>query len=350
MEHNDFQEIIKRYLMGQASSEEEKVIDEWYETLGRQMNATPDERIEELSKHYWTGIEQHIRDSRKPAPLQAVPASRDAGTAPDTRRMWYYVAAASVLVVAFSVLYMINSVPVLKDIAVKTTQMPGPSRQVIAGENSRRKVILPDGSAVTLEPHSTFRLSPVFNASAREVYLDGEGFFEVAPNKTKPFIVYANQVITKVLGTSFTVRCSQTEKLVSVAVRTGKVLVCTTSHNKKTVGVRITLTPNQQVVYDQNKDKISRQIVKAPQPLVPEEEMKRMQFEDAPLAKIFEAIEKIYGVDIVYDKSRFSSCILTTSLSEGDLYNRLAIICSAISAQYTFDENRIVISGHGCNQ
>ncbi|MBS1566996.1 MAG: DUF4974 domain-containing protein, partial [Bacteroidetes bacterium] len=77
--------------------------------------------------------------------------------------------------------------------------------------------------------------------------------------------------------------------------------------------------------------------------------MKRMQFEDAPLAKIFEAMEKIYGVEIVYDKSRFSSCTLTTSLNEGNLYNRLTIICSAISAQYTLEENRIVISGRGCN-
>lgn len=350
MEHNDFQEIIKKYLSGQASPEEEKMIDEWYETMGRQMNTLPEERREELGKSYWAGIEQHIRESRIPVPLQRVPASGDAGGARKIRPLWYAVAAASVLVAVLSVFYMIHSAPVKKDMATKETPTAGPARPIIAGQNARRKLVLPDGSAVTLEPSSTLRLSPVFNASAREVYLDGEGFFEVAPNRQKPFIVYANQVVTKVLGTSFIVKCSQKEKIVSVAVRTGKVFVSTAAHNKKPPRPGILLTPNQQVVYDQDKDKISRQIVKAPQPLVPVEEMRRMQFEDAPLPKIFEAIEKIYGVDIVYDKSRFSSCTLTTSLNDGDLYNRLSIICSAIAAQYTFDENRIVISGRGCNQ
>ena len=64
--------------------------------------------------------------------------------------------------------------------------------------------------------------------------------------------------------------------------------------------------------------------------------------------EIFEAIEKVYGLDIVFDEAKFSSCTLTTSISDGGLFNRLDIICGAINATYSVKENQIVIEGTGC--
>ncbi|MBS1567676.1 MAG: FecR domain-containing protein, partial [Bacteroidetes bacterium] len=254
MENSDFHEIIKKYLSGQASAEEKRMIDEWYDSLGMHADTSQDDHNKELEMRYWTGIEQHIRQHRMPAPVEPVPLPADTGGTRTTRRLWYAAAAASVLAAVFAVFYMIRTTPPQKDMAAGKVQMPASPRHVIA-EDGRRRIVLPDGSAVTLEANSTLRLSPVFNASAREVYLDGEGFFEVAADKQRPFIVYANRLMTKVLGTSFTVSCSQKEKTVSVAVRTGKVFVCTTSRDKRSARREIILTPNQQVIYDQDKDK-----------------------------------------------------------------------------------------------
>jgi hypothetical protein len=74
-----------------------------------------------------------------------------------------------------------------------------------------------------------------------------------------------------------------------------------------------------------------------------------MRFEDAPLKEVFDAIEKIYGVDIEYDQDQFAFCTITTSVSGGGLYNRMDIITSTIGAQYELDENRIIVKGTGCN-
>ena len=90
-------------------------------------------------------------------------------------------------------------------------------------------------------------------------------------------------------------------------------------------------------------------IIEEPQPIPAEEKIRRMRFEEAPVAEIFSALERVYGVDIVFDKNQLSSCVLTTSISDGGIYNRLDIICEAIGAEYTVNEGEIVITGSGCD-
>jgi len=124
------------------------------------------------------------------------------------------------------------------------------------------------------------------------------------------------------------------------------------SQDNKTENVKteeIILTPNQKIVYDRDNRKVSRMIVDTPQLILPAEKVKRMRFEAAPVSEILEAIEKVYGLDIVFDEAKFSSCTLTTSISDGALFNRLDIICAAINATYTLKETQIVVEGNGCS-
>lgn len=214
-----------------------------------------------------------------------------------------------------------------------------------------RVVVLPDHSTVTLSPETRLRFLAAFDGRERVVYLDGEGFFEVARNIERPFFVHTSSLTMKVLGTSFTIKAFQKLKRVIVEVKTGKVSV--RKNDGQSNGGRkvdeIILTPNQKIVYDNAEDRLSRMIVDAPQAILPAEEVKRMRFENAPVAEVFQAIEKVYGVDIVYDEGNFSNCRLTTSISDGGIYNRLDIICKAMEARYEMAENQIVVTGPGCN-
>jgi ferric-dicitrate binding protein FerR (iron transport regulator) len=212
-----------------------------------------------------------------------------------------------------------------------------------------QKYLLPDGSRVTLEPNSRLKYSPHFNVTLREVQLEGQGFFEVRPCKEKPFLVYTNGVTTKVLGTSFTIRSFHKDSKVSVAVKTGKVSVYTKPAKPSDSSEEIILTPNQEVVFDRAEKVVAKRIVEKPEPILSAEEIDRMRFEDAPISEVFEAIEKIYGVDIQYDEAQFTFCTITTSVSGGGLFNRLDIITSTIGAHYKLNENRIIVSGTGCN-
>jgi hypothetical protein len=113
-------------------------------------------------------------------------------------------------------------------------------------------------------------------------------------------------------------------------------------------GREIVLTPNQQIVYDKKDKGISKTLVPSPRVVLPQEEVRRMRFEEAPVSEIFKALEKAYGVDIEFDETLFSSCELTTVISNDDIYSRLNIICHTIGSSYTLQEDRIVISGSGC--
>jgi transmembrane sensor len=340
MEQKDFRQILKRYLSGGASEQEKRIVEDWYNEMGRRRGETSDTDEAKLEEQYLTNIMRHVEKSR-----QLITPMRTQGTGLGR----YFVAiAASVLLLMVS-LVVIKRTPE-NNATVADDVTPAPVWKHITN-NSRvaQRYDLPDGSNVILQPSSLIKFSTLFNISMREVHLEGEAFFEVVHSKDKPFFVYAHDITTRVLGTSFTVRSFREDKQVMVVVKTGKVSVLTKSAAAPNVTDEIILTSNQEVIYDRAEKVVARRIVEKPEPIVSVAEMERMRFEEAPLKEILVAIEKIYGVRIEYDENKFSSCTLTTALSGGGLYNRMDIITSAIGAKYELKDDRIVIEGAGCN-
>ncbi|MCB0462655.1 MAG: FecR family protein [Flavobacteriaceae bacterium] len=111
-------------------------------------------------------------------------------------------------------------------------------------------VVLSDGSKVTLNAGTalTYPVSFIENEIHREVFLDGEAYFQVAKDSKHPFIVNTNDMDVEVLGTQFNISAySDDEKSYTVLVE-GKVA----AHNKLTQNNTKILTPNQ-LVYQQDK-------------------------------------------------------------------------------------------------
>jgi hypothetical protein len=351
MDQKVFQGILKKYVNGEASADEVKLIDSWYEATRKGAPAlgfTVEDR--ELENKCWDPIANHLQIDNTDSDVQILSNTAINPKANSVVLRWYTLAAASVLIAICSFIYLIDSkIAVTNKMAVKEVIPPQQWKQVVNDKKVSQRFLLPDGSSVTLEPQSSIKFLPEFNKPAtREIYLNGEGFFEVAHNKQRPFLVHANKITTKVLGTSFIVKAFPKDKNVTVVVKTGKVSVYT-NQDKLNAGSEIILTPNQQIVFDKNKDKIARRIVEVPLPILPAEEIKRMRFEEASVKEIFEAIEKIYGVEIEFNEALYSSCTLTTTVSEGGLFNRLDIITSAIGANYVVVEDKVVIDGTDCH-
>jgi transmembrane sensor len=337
MDQKHFRGILKKYLQGEATPEEEKMIDSWYTDMGKDSHSFIDSPEEsELENKYWSAITDHIRHSKEAAKNRTLIPWKSLGI------------AASVLVAMFSYLYMTFYMSGNENPMALQDQNKLKWDQISNSGKSQQIVILPDESKVILEPNSQLKFSSAFDESERAVYLKGEAFFEVTRSVTRPFLVHTSNLTTKVLGTSFTIKAFEEEKNVIVAVKTGKVSVYT---NKKenTKTDEIILTPNQKIVFDKAENKVSRMIVESPQAILPAAEVRKMRFEAAPVSEIFHAIEKVYGVELVFDEDKFSGCTLTSVISDGDLYNRLDIICKAIGATYILEENKILISGAGCN-
>ena len=97
--------------------------------------------------------------------------------------------------------------------------------EVTATDQVLNTFTLPDGTLVTLNSDTKVFYPKKFGSKTREISIEGEAFFEVKPNKNKPFIIHAGKAQIKVVGTSFSVSAYPATKLVEVIVQTGKVQV-----------------------------------------------------------------------------------------------------------------------------
>lgn len=214
---------------------------------------------------------------------------------------------------------------------------------------------LEDGSRITLDPGSKMSYPAHFNGgSQRQVFLSGKAFFDIAKDPSKPFFVYANELVTKVLGTSFTVRSFANEQEVSVAVKTGKVAVFSREDpeaadkqsSRELTGMVI--EPNQQVVFVRKTVKITKSLVPEPEVVADAGTAPNFEFDEAPVSTVFSALQSAYGIDIIYDKNVMDECPITATLTEMSLYEKLDLICKAVDASYKSIDGRIVVEGKGC--
>ena len=209
---------------------------------------------------------------------------------------------------------------------------------------------LPDGSSLLLEPNSTIQFPASFDDSPnREVYLDGQAFFEVVKNPQQPFLVHAKTTVVKVLGTSFTVQSFNKEKEVKVVVKTGKVMVYEKEEEDHN---RVTLLPNQQVIVDEQNLMQATAISSEQVAAITSKTSTAIEFNESPVAQIFKKLESLYGVQIYFDQKLLEGCSLTTTLGEEPLFTKLQIICEAIGPNTKFEvvNEKIIIQSLGCNQ
>ena len=231
---------------------------------------------------------------------------------------------------------------------------------MIENVNTSEKTVsvkLPDGSTVDIAPHSRIGYANNFDsAETRDIYLSGEAFFTVTKNPSRPFRVFANEIVTKVLGTSFRVRSFEMDTVIQVTVRTGKVSVYSQTiegTDLKEIAQPnhlggIILTPNQEVVYQKIKEKFQKVLLENPLRIHPESTEQSMLYEDASLEKVFRELGDNYGISIVYDNDLLKKCTVTADLRYEPFYNQLMLVCKAIGASYEIIDGQVVIQSNGC--
>lgn len=261
---------------------------------------------------------------------------------------WMRWAVAAMLVISAGFWWVHSQKAAMKDgLATRRTAGAG----WVVRENKSQELLLvnlPDGSSVLLSKESSIRFTADMTGPERKVYLDGEGFFEVVKNPTKPFFVMTDKLTTRVLGTSFRVRSYPGAEEALVAVKTGKVSVMTDGHREGEASL-LTLYPNQQVNLTRKKDKIMRAVTAAVQvnqamPI----EKEPFNFDFTPVSEAFKTLETQYAVKIHYDLEKMSRCTITASLKDEPFLEKLRLICLATESSYAVNGDEIMISGLGC--
>lgn len=229
-----------------------------------------------------------------------------------------------------------------------------PLVEKVNSTSSNLLVSLSDGSKITLSPKGRIRYPEQFVNTKREVYLEGEAFFEISKDPDHPFFVYAHGLITKVLGTSFRIKAYELSDEVTVEVKTGRVSVFAQSDpevaekgsNRELEGV--VLNPNQKIIYAREEVRMIKTLVEKPEIVLPKAQVPQFEFEDTPASEAFASIGKAYGIDILFDEELLKGCPLTAALDNQTLHEKLTIICKAVEASYEILDGQVVINSKGC--
>ncbi len=231
--------------------------------------------------------------------------------------------------------------------------------EFIEKENTSNKpmsVVLMDGSKIVLEKKSRIRYPKFFEADKREVFLVGEAFFEVTKNTKRPFLIYTKKLITRVLGTSFTIRANPETEEERVVVKTGRVsVVSQLEANTIEKGVHfseangIVVTPNQEAIYLSSNAKLMKKIVKTPTILTTSLDKQVFIYKNTSLIKVFADFEEAYGIKIIFDENIFEECTINGNLSDETMFDKLNSIAKITGINYQVVDAQIIVSGKGCD-
>lgn len=232
---------------------------------------------------------------------------------------WLPAAAAAILIIAAGTLFFIprsktDHATVFSESFTTTAQ--------------RKIVTLPDGSKIILNNSSKIKYPQVFADSLREVFLDGEAFFEIIHDKKKPFMVRTGNLNIQVLGTSFNVRHYKSDKTIDVVVATGKVGV-----NAKACNDVWMLTPRNRLVYNSSTGKAVESIVN------PSDytgwQNGELIFKNEKLADICKRLERWYGVTISINTASLKSKRISLKQHDESLYTVLKML--GITAGFNYE-------------
>ncbi|PWK27650.1 FecR family protein [Arcicella aurantiaca] len=345
-----FKTILENYLKGTCSEQERKLVEQWYELLDEDHQVLfPSLSLDDLERELWEKVKMK---SRLPENVNIRPIRWY------QQNNFYRVAAGVMILIGVGGYFWQNQ----SDSHATYTTISKQYKDFVHHENNtlkEEKVLLPDGSIVTLSAKSSIDYPEKWAIEKREVFLEGDAFFEVKRNPKQPFLVYANEIVTKVLGTSFWVKATNPNNQVEVAVVTGKVSVfkqdTKADYISKTIKSGVILTPNQQVSYFPENKVFVTGIVKNPVLIQPEPLrttqptiLPSFKYDETTIAEVLKDLEKAYGIEIIVENEHLTNCPLTADLSESNLYTKLDIICATLKATYEVRGTKILISGKGC--
>ena len=342
-----FHNLLKRYLDMESTQEELDIIESWYELLDNEcLSDLSTKELDDVEGRLWHKIQSQTIYK---------PQANDDSQAKVIAFNWrkYAVAAAIILVMSISVVYFI-----FPDFQQKTLADLIPKQGYRELHNSTSKLMgltLNDGSTVQLKSGASIHYPNIFVGDKREVYVEGEAFFDITRNPLKPFYVYENNIVTHVIGTSFWVRPNLEKKQINVEVVSGRVEVFENEKLLKLDAEKsngVILTPNQKVIYTPNQRKFEATIVSKPI-LVYNTEVNqlkdRLVFDDVHVSTVISLLQKMYGIEIIVENEAINNCPFTGDISELDMYKQLDLLCKSIGKTFEVKGTKILIEGNGCN-
>ena len=319
--HDMMDELLVKYLADEATPPEQEMVEAWISSS-------------EANRHYFQHFQLIWEESRQLAVTTTIDENKawqkfqhrikkDKDHGNTTSRFGWWRIAASILIIAGATWF---TSAILKE------RSKTPEVFSVASINEVKKDTLPDGSIAVLNKHTVLSYPASFKGKTRSIKLKGEAFFNVAPDKEKPFIIDVNDVQVKVVGTSFNVRSYN--GITEVIVETGIVQVTKAGETTELrAGERTTLTQKDSVAAkEQSEDKLYNYYIS-----------KTFVCDNTPLWKLVEKLNEAYSVNIKIEREELRKLPLTVTFDEESLDTILNIISQTLLVKVSRNDNEIII-------
>ncbi|WP_279086821.1 FecR domain-containing protein [Bacteroides acidifaciens] len=208
----------------------------------------------------------------------------------------------------------------------------------VANEGIVKEIILPDGTKVWLNNSATLKYPREFSEKARNVYLDGEAYFEVTKNRHKPFTVQSDAMRVRVLGTTFNFKCDKNYQIAEVTLIEGEIEV----KGNKEEG-QIILAPGQRAELNKNNGRLTVKQVDAKMDAVWHDNL--IPFQKADIFTISKALERFYDIKIILSPDMRADKTYSGVLKKkSTIESVLKSLQNSISIDYKIVGNNIFIS------
>ncbi|SEB09629.1 FecR domain-containing protein [Pedobacter hartonius] len=314
-------DLLISYLLGEATNEETYHIEDWVAE-----NQEHRRRFNQFKLIWESSLELKFNGpvdadaslrrlkqkiaTRKEALPETVPVSQ--------KYSWMKIAAAVLLISGFAWLY---------------TSLYSTKEMQFLTQGLVRTDTLSDGSVITLNKNSALLYPEKFRGKLRRVWLSkGEAFFNISPDKAKPFLINTGNTVIKVVGTTFNVKNKR--GLVEVIVETGIVLV---SQNGQTVSLRsgekVSVEPGAKTLVKQDN----------PDHLYTYYRSKEFVADDTPLWRMVQVLNEAYSSHIIIGRKELNNLTLNTTFKDESLDHILEVIGRTFSIKIEKKNNQVIL-------
>ncbi len=328
-------DIISKYLHDEASPGEVEKVESWTAASDENRRDLEQNRqiLEDASAYFqlkrfnvtagWQKVQQQTMKTSSPSP-QRVMFNKQAFV-----RLSRY-AAMTLAVLLFGLLaYQLAFNPSTREIQ---------SEIIPPGTFIVNEYPLPDGSVVTLNSNSKIRYPRQFKGKAREVTIEGEAFFDVAPDAGKPFVIHAGEAEIEAVGTSFCVSAFPEQGRVEVIVETGTVRITKNNDRFQNEPVTMMLHSGEKGIMDRKTEKMVKRPNDDPNYLA--WKTHNLVFRETPLKQVAAQLKKVYHCDIELEEEKLNDLVLSAEFNQKPVDFILNVV------QLTFDLELKKEKGH----
>lgn len=326
MEKTDYIQLFDKFLQKRASPDEVQTLIQW---LKRESSFQDwaDEEWNTVSSEMDTRLQRKLLRQMKVKITQET--EKQLPIKKNKFRTLYVWSARIVSVIiallltGFSVYYYTMNLLVMPDMIVSVEK------------GQKANVVLPDGSKVWVNSDSKLSYGSRFNQKERVLSLEGEAYFEVSPDKERPFIVRTNELAVRALGTSFNVKSYEEEKSASTVLMTGKVEVRT---NKDC----IVLSPNERIIFNKQTGRIEKSSVENAGDYI-NWKYNALTFNGETFESIVHTLERYYNTRIVFESEALKKYRFTGTPGNTSLESILQILSLTSPLSYEVKDSVILL-------